>query len=97
MVHLNEKVINWIPKVLQSFLNKSVSVVTLSVCFFLFQHVKDRFWNFLFYKFIFVFGVMNVQTMEEVVWWVGWFTVLGFFQLLTQLSKDRFEYVSKPV
>lgn len=56
--------------------------------------MKDKFWNFLFYKFIFVFGVMNVQTMEEVVWWVGWFTVLGFFQLLTQLSKDRFEYVS---
>lgn len=58
------------------------------------QHLKDKFWNFLFYKFIFVFGVMNVQTMEEVVLWVAWFTVLGFFHLLTQLSKDRFEYVS---
>ena len=57
------------------------------------QHLKDKFWNFLFYKFIFVFGVMNVQTMEEVVLWVAWFTVLGFFHLLTQLSKDRFEYV----
>jgi len=56
--------------------------------------VKDKFWNFLFYKFIFVFGVMNVQTMEEVVRWVAWFTVLGFFHLLTQLAKDRFEYVS---
>ncbi|XP_052816221.1 E3 ubiquitin-protein ligase AMFR-like [Mya arenaria] len=58
------------------------------------QHVRDKFWNFLFYKFIFVFGVMNVQTMEEVVLWVAWFTVLGFFHLLTQLAKDRFEYVS---
>lgn len=58
------------------------------------QHLKDKFWNFLFYKFIFIFGVMNVQTMEEVVLWVAWFTVLGFFHLLTQLSKDRFEYVS---
>ncbi|XP_060601154.1 E3 ubiquitin-protein ligase AMFR-like [Ruditapes philippinarum] len=58
------------------------------------QHLKDKFWNFLFYKFIFVFGVMNVQTMEEVVLWVAWFTVLGFFHLLTQLAKDRFEYVS---
>lgn len=58
------------------------------------QHLKDKFWNFLFYKFIFVFGVMNVQTMEEVVLWVAWFTVLGFYHLLTQLSKDRFEYVS---
>ncbi|KAL3860029.1 hypothetical protein ACJMK2_010202 [Sinanodonta woodiana] len=58
------------------------------------QHLKDKFWNFLFYKFIFIFGVMNVQTMEEVVMWVAWFTVLGFFHLLTQLSKDRFEYLS---
>ncbi|KAL4234654.1 hypothetical protein ACF0H5_006295 [Mactra antiquata] len=58
------------------------------------QHLKDKFWNFLFYKFIFVFGVMNVQTMEEVVLWVAWFTILGFFHLLTQLAKDRFEYVS---
>ncbi|XP_052251704.1 E3 ubiquitin-protein ligase AMFR-like isoform X2 [Dreissena polymorpha] len=58
------------------------------------QHVKDKFWNFLFYKFIFVFGVMNVQTMEEVVLWVAWFTILGFYHLLTQLAKDRFEYVS---
>ncbi|KAK3579007.1 hypothetical protein CHS0354_034804 [Potamilus streckersoni] len=58
------------------------------------QHLKDKFWNFLFYKFIFIFGVMNVQTMEEVVMWVAWFTILGFFHLLTQLSKDRFEYLS---
>ncbi|OWF34775.1 E3 ubiquitin-protein ligase AMFR-like [Mizuhopecten yessoensis] len=58
------------------------------------QHLKDRIWNFLFYKFIFIFGVMNVQTMDEVVNWVAWFTILGFFHLLIQLSKDRFEYVS---
>lgn len=58
------------------------------------QHLKDKFWNFLFYKFIFIFGVMNVQTMDEVVVWVAWFSVLGFFHLLTQLSKDRFEYLS---
>ncbi|XP_063439284.1 E3 ubiquitin-protein ligase AMFR-like isoform X2 [Mytilus trossulus] len=58
------------------------------------QHLRDKFWNFLFYKFIFIFGVMNVQTMEEVFVWVAWFTFLGFFHLLTQLSKDRFEYLS---
>lgn len=58
------------------------------------QHLKDKFWNFVFYKFIFIFGVMNVQTMEEVVLWVGWFTCLGFLHLLVQLSKDRFEYLS---
>ncbi|XP_076470742.1 E3 ubiquitin-protein ligase AMFR-like isoform X2 [Babylonia areolata] len=58
------------------------------------QHLKDKFWNFVFYKFIFIFGVMNVQTMEEVVLWVAWFTCLGFLHLLVQLSKDRFEYLS---
>lgn len=28
--------------------------------------LKDKFWNFVFYKFIFVFGVVNVQFMHEV-------------------------------
>ena len=73
-----------------------VGTCVILLCFShaLFQHLKDKFWNFLFYKFIFIFGVMNVQTLEEVVSWVAWFTILGFFTLLTQLAKDRFEYVS---
>lgn len=58
------------------------------------QHLKDKFWNFVFYKFIFVFGVLNVQYMDEVVLWCAWFTALGFLSLLSQLCKDRFEYVS---
>lgn len=58
------------------------------------QHVKDKFWNFVFYKFIFVFGVINVQYMDEVVLWCSWFSLLGFLNLLAQLCKDRFEYVS---
>ncbi|GFS21272.1 E3 ubiquitin-protein ligase AMFR, partial [Elysia marginata] len=58
------------------------------------QHLKDKFWNFVFYKFIFIFGVMNVQSMDEVVLWIAWFSGLGFLHLLTQLSKDRFEYLS---
>ena len=58
------------------------------------QHVKDKFWNFVFYKFIFVFGVLNVQEVGEVVSWCAWFSVLCLLHLLTQLSKDRFEYVS---
>ena len=58
------------------------------------QHVKDKFWNYLFYKFIFVFGIINVQFLDEVVLWCAWFSVLGFLQLLAQLGKDRFEYVS---
>uniref|UniRef100_A0A1L8DSF2 Putative e3 ubiquitin ligase n=1 Tax=Nyssomyia neivai TaxID=330878 RepID=A0A1L8DSF2_9DIPT len=58
------------------------------------QHMKDKFWNFVFYKFIFVFGVVNVQFLNEVVLWVSWFSILGFLHLLSQLSKDRFEYLS---
>lgn len=86
-----------------------------------FQHMKDKFWNFVFYKFIFVFGVVNVQYLNEVGWsliyipcrlfkervflfmilffqvilWVSWFTILGFLHLLSQLCKDRFEYVCR--
>lgn len=58
------------------------------------QHIKDKFWNFVFYKFIFIFGVMNVQFMDEVVLWCSWFSILGFLHLLAQLCKDRCEYLS---
>lgn len=58
------------------------------------QHIKDKFWNFVFYKFIFVFGVINVQYMDEVILWCSWFSMLGFLHLLAQLCKDRFEYLS---
>lgn len=61
---------------------------------FSFQHLKDKFWNFIFYKFIFIFGVLNVQTVEEVVMWCLWFAGLVFLHLMVQLCKDRFEYVS---
>lgn len=37
---------------------------------------------------------MNVQFMDEVVLWCSWFSLLGFLCLLTQLCKDRFEYLS---
>jgi autocrine motility factor receptor len=59
------------------------------------QHLKDKFWNFVFYKFIFVFGIINVQYIDEVLLWCSWFSLLGFLHLLSQLSKDRFEYVSR--
>ncbi|KAM7101868.1 E3 ubiquitin-protein ligase AMFR isoform 2-T2 [Ciconia maguari] len=58
------------------------------------QHLKDKFWNFIFYKFIFIFGVLNVQTVEEVVMWCLWFSGLVFLHLMIQLCKDRFEYLS---
>ncbi|XP_023646102.1 E3 ubiquitin-protein ligase AMFR [Paramormyrops kingsleyae] len=58
------------------------------------QHLKDKFWNFIFYKFIFIFGVLNVQTVNEVVVWFLWFAALVFLHLMVQLCKDRFEYLS---
>ncbi|XP_044744606.1 E3 ubiquitin-protein ligase AMFR-like isoform X2 [Coccinella septempunctata] len=58
------------------------------------QHLKDKFWNFIFYKFIFVFGIINVQYIDEVLLWCSWFAFLGFLHLLSQLSNDRFEYLS---
>lgn len=58
------------------------------------QQLRDKFWNFVFYKFIFVFGIINVQYIDEVLLWCSWFSLLGFLHLLSQLSKDRFEYVS---
>ncbi|XP_028296380.1 E3 ubiquitin-protein ligase AMFR-like [Gouania willdenowi] len=58
------------------------------------QHLKDKFWNIIFYKFIFIFGVLNVQTVEEVVMWCLWFAALIFLHLMVQLCKDRFEYLS---
>lgn len=58
------------------------------------QHIKDKFCNFVFYKFIFIFGVMNVQNMDEVLMWCAWFLMLGFLHILAQLCKDRCEYVS---
>lgn len=58
------------------------------------QHVRDKLWNFAFYKFIVVFGVLNVQTLEEMVFWVAWFATFAFLHAFAQLSKDRFEYLS---
>lgn len=59
--------------------------------------MRDRFWNFVFYKFVFVFGVMNAQYFDEVVLWSIWFAVCGFFYLLTSLAHDRFKYVQKNI
>lgn len=58
------------------------------------QNFKDKFWNFVFYKFIFIFGIINVQTMEGVIIWGSWFSVIGFLHIHAQLCQDRFEYLA---
>ncbi|OBS60026.1 hypothetical protein A6R68_08851 [Neotoma lepida] len=51
-------------------------------------------WNSPLCTFFFFFGVLNVQTVEEVVMWCLWFAGLVFLHLMVQLCKDRFEYLS---
>lgn len=69
-------------------------IYSISLIYFCSQHMKDKFWNFIFYKFIFVFGIVNVQYLHEIILWVSWFSALGFLHIMAQLCKDRFEYVS---
>lgn len=55
---------------------------------------KDKFWNYVFYKFIFVFGVINVHQAAEVILWAAWFSVLAMLVVMTKIAKLRFEHLS---
>ncbi|XP_065064937.1 E3 ubiquitin-protein ligase AMFR-like isoform X2 [Rhopilema esculentum] len=57
------------------------------------QHLQESFWNYIFYKFIFVFGVINAQTVTEVMCWLAWFSMVGFWKIFGQICKDRFEFI----
>lgn len=54
---------------------------------------REKLCNYLLYKFIFMFGVIKVQTPEDVMLLLGWFGLLGFLQIFVQFSKDRLEYM----
>lgn len=58
------------------------------------QRVKDKFWNYAFYKFCFLFGVLGVESVNELSLWISWFFSLAFALVFCQLIKDRFELVS---
>ncbi|KAL4704158.1 hypothetical protein ACJJTC_012974 [Scirpophaga incertulas] len=58
------------------------------------QHARDKLWNFVFYKFMFVFGVISVQYGDDVLMWFSWFTLLAALQLLALLAGDRLESLS---
>ncbi|XP_065676538.1 E3 ubiquitin-protein ligase AMFR-like [Hydra vulgaris] len=58
------------------------------------QHLQDKFWNYIFYKVIFVFGVVNAQSITEVLCWAAWFSMLGFWHIFGQLCKDRYKYLT---
>lgn len=54
---------------------------------------REKLCNYFLYKFIFMFGVIKVQTPEDVMLLLGWFGLLGFLQIFVQFSKDRLEYM----
>ncbi|CAF1141068.1 unnamed protein product [Rotaria sp. Silwood1] len=58
------------------------------------QRIKDKFWNYAFYKFCFLFGVLGLENLNELILWISWFSFLACALLLCQLSKDRFELLS---
>ncbi|KAI6657527.1 E3 ubiquitin-protein ligase AMFR-like [Oopsacas minuta] len=58
------------------------------------ENIQDTFWNFVFHKCIFVFGVLNVQNMLKFICWMGWLGVLGSLHILTQLCIDRSDDIS---
>ncbi|ODM96644.1 E3 ubiquitin-protein ligase AMFR, partial [Orchesella cincta] len=57
------------------------------------ENVKEQFWNLIFYKIVFVFGVVNVQEVEDAVGWCFFVSVIGFLQLARQLCKERHNYL----
>ena len=59
------------------------------------QRLKDKFWNYAFYKFCFLFGVLGLENLNELVLWISWFSILAFILIFCQLAKDRFELVKK--
>jgi len=58
------------------------------------QRLKEKFWNYAFYKFCFLFGVLGLENLNELVLWISWFSVLAFILIFCQLAKDRFELLS---
>ena len=43
---------------------------------------------------IFVFGVINTQKLNEVMHWLAWFSMVGFWKIFGQICTDRFDNVS---
>jgi autocrine motility factor receptor len=74
-------------KYIQEFIFGELRLVEL-------QRIKDKFWNYAFYKFCFLFGVLGLENLNELVLWISWFSVLSFALLFCQLAKDRYELLS---
>ncbi|CAF3827749.1 unnamed protein product [Rotaria sp. Silwood1] len=61
------------------------------------QRIKDKFWNYAFYKLCFLFGVLSLENLNELILWLSWFFILVIAILCCQLAKDQFELISVSV
>ena len=55
--------------------------------------LRERLWTFIFYKIVFLFGVVSVEYADEAVGWCAWLTVVGLLFLLWTVVQDRLKYV----
>jgi autocrine motility factor receptor len=46
--------------------------------------------NYVLFKIIFM-GAIFEPKMEELLIWIGWFTIIGFLRIFSMLCRDRFE------
>ena len=49
--------------------------------------------NYIFHKFVFLFGVLNIEEFEELLTWITWLALVGFFAIWVSMTKMRSEYV----
>ncbi|KAK4469893.1 hypothetical protein MN116_007398 [Schistosoma mekongi] len=56
------------------------------------SHIRENFSSFIFYKVVFIYGILHVESLHELLLWAAWFTILGFLRLLTGLIRDRSQY-----
>jgi len=58
------------------------------------ESVRDHLWNLILYKVIFLFGVVDVEGIQDAVIWAFFISLVGFSHIARQLSKERHHYVS---
>lgn len=55
--------------------------------------LRDRLCNFLLYKAVFLFGILNSVVHEEVIAWVLWFALLASVAALQSIIAYKLKYV----
>jgi hypothetical protein len=57
------------------------------------QLMQDRLLNFIFFKFVFVFGVLNTQYFDELILWSIWYMAVALVYTLSLVAHNRYKYV----